>query len=109
MKSRVTGFKVESKVLYLEFTPLTFIFLFSLFRDMENPFWHLSLKLHDRPKSVLPFPEDVEPGSYMVATIKQLVSAQLPDSLPDPELIGLSCSGYSRTCSFTLESLMEKM
>lgn len=58
---------------------------------MENPFWHLSLKLHNKPKSVLPFPEDVEPGGYMVATIKQLVSAQLPDSLPDPELIGLSC------------------
>lgn len=57
---------------------------------MENPFWHLSLKLHNKPKSVLPFPEDVEPGGYMVATIKQLVSAQLPDSIPDPELIGLS-------------------
>ncbi|KAM9481571.1 ubiquitin-like protein 7b [Clarias gariepinus] len=71
---------------------------------MENPFWHLSLKLHDRPKSVLPFPEDVEPGSYMVATIKQLVSAQLPDSLPDPELIELVHCGCKLKDELTLDS-----
>ncbi|MCI4379458.1 hypothetical protein PGIGA_G00228540 [Pangasianodon gigas] len=71
---------------------------------MENPFWHLSLKLHNRPKSVLPFPEDVEPGSYMVATIKQLVSAQLPDSLPDPELIELVHCGCKLKDDLTLDS-----
>ncbi|TSL75332.1 Ubiquitin-like protein 7 [Bagarius yarrelli] len=71
---------------------------------MENPFWHLSLKLHDRPKSVLPFPEDVEPGGYMVATIKQLVSAQLPDSLPDPELIELVHCGCKLKDDLTLDS-----
>ncbi|XP_053090802.1 ubiquitin-like protein 7b isoform X1 [Pangasianodon hypophthalmus] len=73
-------------------------------QDMENPFWHLSLKLHNRPKSVLPFPEDVEPGSYMVATIKQLVSAQLPDSLPDPELIELVHCGCKLKDDLTLDS-----
>ncbi|KAF7699317.1 hypothetical protein HF521_004059 [Silurus meridionalis] len=72
--------------------------------DMENPFWHLSLKLHDQPKSVLPFPEDVSPGSYMVATIKQLVSAQLPDSLPDPELIELVHCGCKLKDELTLDS-----
>ncbi|KAI5098443.1 ubiquitin-like protein 7 [Silurus meridionalis] len=71
---------------------------------MENPFWHLSLKLHDQPKSVLPFPEDVSPGSYMVATIKQLVSAQLPDSLPDPELIELVHCGCKLKDELTLDS-----
>lgn len=57
--------------------------------------WRLSLKLMDQPslhKSVLQFPEaepgDVPPGQYRVATLKQLVSAQLPDAIPDPELIG---------------------
>ncbi|KAK3548846.1 hypothetical protein QTP70_021041 [Hemibagrus guttatus] len=74
------------------------------FQDMENPLWHLSLKLHNRPKSVLPFPEDVEPGSYMVATIKQLVSAQLPDSLPDPELIELVHCGCKLKDDLTLDS-----
>ncbi|XP_017321368.1 ubiquitin-like protein 7b isoform X1 [Ictalurus punctatus] len=71
---------------------------------MENTFWHLSLKLHDRPKSVLPFPEDVEPGRYMVATIKQLVSAQLPDSLPDPELIELVHCGCKLKDDLTLDA-----
>lgn len=58
--------------------------------------WHLSLKLVDRPKSTFHFPEmmpgDVPPGGYRVATLKQLVAAQLPDSVPDPELIGLSAT-----------------
>ncbi len=57
--------------------------------------WRLSLKLLDQPslpKSVLQFPEadpgDVPPGEYRVSTLKQLVSAQIPDAIPDPELIG---------------------
>lgn len=57
--------------------------------------WRLSLKLMDQPslpKSVLQFPEaepgDVPPGQYRIATLKQLVSVQLPDAIPDPELIG---------------------
>lgn len=63
---------------------------------MAFPEWRLSLKLVDQPslpKSVLQFPEsepgDVPPGGYRVATLKQLVSAQLPDAVPDPDLIGL--------------------
>lgn len=59
--------------------------------------WRLSLKLvyqPSLPKSVLQFPEpepgDVPPGEYRVGTLKQLVSAQLPDAVPDPELIGRS-------------------
>lgn len=54
--------------------------------------WQLSLKLVDQPKSTFTFPEmmpgDVPPGGYRVATLKQLVAAQLPDSIPDPDLIG---------------------
>lgn len=60
---------------------------------MSSPDWHLSLKLVDQSKSIFHFPEmmpgDVPPGGYRVATLKQLVAAQLPDSIPDPELIGL--------------------
>ena len=60
---------------------------------MSSPDWHLSLKLVDQSKSIFHFPEmmpgDVPPGGYRVATLKQLVAAQLPDSVPDPELIGL--------------------
>uniref|UniRef100_A0A3Q3KQM7 Ubiquitin-like protein 7 n=1 Tax=Mastacembelus armatus TaxID=205130 RepID=A0A3Q3KQM7_9TELE len=60
---------------------------------MASSDWHLSLKLLDQPKSIFHFPEmmpgDVPPGGYRVATLKQLVAAQLPDSVPDPELIGL--------------------
>lgn len=57
--------------------------------------WKLSLKLLDRSfvsKSVLQFPEavpgDVPPGQYRVTTVKQLISAHLPDTIPDPDLIG---------------------
>lgn len=61
---------------------------------MASSDWHLSLKLVDQPKSTFHFPEmmpgDVPPGGYRVATLKQLVAAQLPDSVPDPELIGVS-------------------
>lgn len=60
---------------------------------MASSDWQLSLKLVDQPKSVFHFPEmmpgDVSPGGYRVATLKQLVAAQLPDSIPDPEFIGL--------------------
>lgn len=59
---------------------------------MASSEWQLSLKLMDQPKSTFHFPEmmpgDVSPGEYRVATLKQLVAAQLPDSIPDPELIG---------------------
>ncbi|XP_026863777.1 ubiquitin-like protein 7b [Electrophorus electricus] len=75
---------------------------------MANSVWHLSLKLHDRPKAVFHFPEtvpgDVEPGGYRVATLKQLVSAQLPDSLPDPELIELVHCGCKLKDDLTLDS-----
>ncbi|XP_060733416.1 ubiquitin-like protein 7b isoform X2 [Tachysurus vachellii] len=71
---------------------------------MENQSWHLSLKLHHKPKSVLPFPEYVEPGRYTVATIKQLVSAHLPDSFPDPELIELVHCGCKLKDDLTLDS-----
>lgn len=67
----------------------------ALAKMMSFPEWRLSLKLVDQPsfpKSVLQFPEsepgDVPPGGYRVATLKQLVSAQLPDAVPDPDLIG---------------------
>lgn len=60
---------------------------------MASSDWHLSLKLVDQPKSTFHFPEmmpgDVPPGGYRVAALKQLVAAQLSDSIPDPELIGL--------------------
>lgn len=59
---------------------------------MATPDWYLSLKLIDQPKSVFQFPEaepgDVSPGGYRIATLKQLVAAQLSDTIPDPELIG---------------------
>lgn len=59
---------------------------------MSSSDWQLSLKLVDQPKSTFTFPEmmpgDVPPGGYRVATLKQLVAAQLPDSIPDPDLIG---------------------
>lgn len=66
---------------------------------MASSEWQLSLKLVDQPKSIFHFPEmmpgDVSPGGYRVATLKQLVAAQLPDSIPDPDLIGLlQLSGF---------------
>ncbi|XP_017569134.1 ubiquitin-like protein 7a [Pygocentrus nattereri] len=73
--------------------------------------WRLSLKLIDQPslpKSVLQFPEtepgDVPPGEYRVATLKQLVSAQLPDAIPDPELIDLVYCGRKLRDELTLDS-----
>ncbi|XP_072529802.1 ubiquitin-like protein 7a [Salminus brasiliensis] len=79
--------------------------------DMAIPEWRLSLKLMDHPslpKSVLQFPEtepgDVPPGEYRVATLKQLVSAQLPDAIPDPELIELVYCGRKLRDELTLDS-----
>uniref|UniRef100_A0AAY5E7K2 Ubiquitin-like protein 7 n=1 Tax=Electrophorus electricus TaxID=8005 RepID=A0AAY5E7K2_ELEEL len=73
--------------------------------------WRLSLKLMDQPflpKSVLQFPEtelgDVFPGEYRVATLKQLVSVQLPDVIPDPELIELVYCGRKLRDELTLDS-----
>lgn len=67
--------------------------------EMALSEWNLSLKLVDQPKSTFHFPEmmpgDVPPGGYRVATLKQLVAAQFPDSIPDPELIGTSPSSFS--------------
>lgn len=73
--------------------------------------WRLSLKLLDqpsRPKSVLQFPEpepgDVPPGEYRVSTLKQLLSAHIPDAIPDPELIELVYCGRKLKDDLTLES-----
>nr|XP_023673148.1 ubiquitin-like protein 7 [Paramormyrops kingsleyae] len=78
---------------------------------MGAPEWRLSLKLMDQPsppKSVLQFPEsepgDVPPGEYRVATLKQLVAAQFPDCVPDPELIELVYCGRKLKDELTLES-----
>ncbi|XP_041965905.1 ubiquitin-like protein 7a isoform X1 [Alosa alosa] len=78
---------------------------------MAFPEWRLSLKLVDQPslpKSVLQFPEsepgDVPPGGYRVATLKQLVSAQLPDAVPDPDLIDLVYCGRKLKDDLTLDA-----
>lgn len=72
--------------------------------EMSATDWQLSLKLVDQPKSTFTFPEmmpgDVPPGGYRVATLKQLVAAQLPDSIPDPDLIG-----QFQTCVFSLAAI----
>lgn len=74
--------------------------------EMTSSEWQLSLKLVDQPKSTFHFPEmmpgDVPPGGYRVATLKQLVAAQLPDSIPEPELIGLFRP--SRLCKLVVET-----
>ncbi|XP_067104668.1 ubiquitin-like protein 7 isoform X2 [Osmerus mordax] len=76
--------------------------------DMASAEWLLSLKLMDQPKSIFHFPEtmpgDVPPGGYRVSTLKQLVAAQLPDSLPDPELIELVHCGRKLKDDLTLEA-----
>ncbi|XP_056120862.1 ubiquitin-like protein 7a [Rhinichthys klamathensis goyatoka] len=80
-------------------------------RSMASSEWRLCLKLVDQPslpKSVLQFPEtepgDVPPGGYRVSTLKQLVSAQIPDAIPDPELIELVYCGRKLKDDLTLES-----
>ncbi|XP_029936707.1 ubiquitin-like protein 7b isoform X1 [Myripristis murdjan] len=76
--------------------------------EMASSDWHLSLKLVDQPKSIFHFPEmmpgDVPPGGYRVATLKQLVAAQLPDSIPDPELIELVHCGRKLKDDLTLDA-----
>uniref|UniRef100_A0A8C1LM68 Ubiquitin-like 7a (bone marrow stromal cell-derived) n=1 Tax=Cyprinus carpio TaxID=7962 RepID=A0A8C1LM68_CYPCA len=78
---------------------------------MASSEWRLSLKLLDQPsllKSVLQFPEpepgDVPPGEYRVSTLKQLVSAHIPDAIPDPELIEIVYCGRKLKDDLTLES-----
>uniref|UniRef100_A0A3B3HR12 Ubiquitin-like 7b (bone marrow stromal cell-derived) n=1 Tax=Oryzias latipes TaxID=8090 RepID=A0A3B3HR12_ORYLA len=75
---------------------------------MASSDWRLSLKLADQPKSTFHFPEmmpgDVPPGGYRVATLKQLVAAQLPDSVPDPELIELVHCGRKLKDELTLDA-----
>uniref|UniRef100_A0A8D3C8S5 Ubiquitin-like protein 7 n=1 Tax=Scophthalmus maximus TaxID=52904 RepID=A0A8D3C8S5_SCOMX len=77
-------------------------------REMASADWQLSLKLVDHPKSIFHFPEmvpgDVPPGGYRVATLKQLVAAQLPDSIPDPELIELVHCGRKLKDELTLDA-----
>ncbi|XP_065139017.1 ubiquitin-like protein 7b isoform X1 [Paramisgurnus dabryanus] len=76
--------------------------------EMDSSAWHLSLKPCDKPKSVFQFPDaepgDVHPGRYLVSTLKQLISAQLPDSLPDPELIDFVHCGCLLKDDLTLDS-----
>ncbi|XP_061670570.1 ubiquitin-like protein 7 isoform X2 [Syngnathoides biaculeatus] len=78
------------------------------FLNMASSDWHLSLKLLDHPKSTFHFPEmmpgDVAPGGYRVATLKQLVAAHLPDSIPDPDLIELVHCGRKLKDDFTLDA-----
>uniref|UniRef100_A0A8C4EUH3 Ubiquitin-like protein 7 n=1 Tax=Dicentrarchus labrax TaxID=13489 RepID=A0A8C4EUH3_DICLA len=75
---------------------------------MASSDWQLSLKLVDQPKSIFHFPEmmpgDVSPGGYRVATLKQLVAAQLADSVPDPELIELVHCGRKLKDDLTLDA-----
>ncbi|XP_028257025.1 ubiquitin-like protein 7b [Parambassis ranga] len=75
---------------------------------MTSPDWHLSLKLVNQAKSTFHFPEmmpgDVPPGEYRVATLKQLVAAQLSDSIPDPELIELVHCGRKLKDDLTLDA-----
>ncbi|KAK9958291.1 hypothetical protein ABG768_010426 [Culter alburnus] len=75
---------------------------------MESSAWHLSLKLSDKPKAKFRFPDtepgDVHPGGYQVSSLKQLISAQLSDSLPDPELIDFVHCGCVLKDDLTLDS-----
>lgn len=75
---------------------------------MASSDWHLSLKLADQPKSIFHFPEmmpgDVPPGQYRVATLKQLVAAQMPDTILDPDLIELVHCGRKLKDDLTLDA-----
>ncbi|KAM6950547.1 ubiquitin-like protein 7 isoform 2-T2 [Lycodopsis pacificus] len=76
--------------------------------EMTSSEWHLSLKLVNHPKSTFHFPDmmpgDVPPGGYRIATLKQLVAAQIPDSIPDPELMELVHCGRKLKDDLTLDS-----
>lgn len=75
---------------------------------MEGSAWHLSLKLSDKPKAMFQFPDsepgDVHPGGYQVSSLKQLISAQFSDTLPDPELIDFVHCGCVLKDDLTLDS-----
>uniref|UniRef100_A0A8C9Y091 Ubiquitin-like protein 7 n=1 Tax=Sander lucioperca TaxID=283035 RepID=A0A8C9Y091_SANLU len=67
-----------------------------------------SVCLANHPKSTFHFPDmmpgDVPPGGYRIATLKQLVAAQTPDSIPDPELIELVHCGRKLKDDLTLDA-----
>uniref|UniRef100_W5KDQ3 Ubiquitin-like 7b (bone marrow stromal cell-derived) n=1 Tax=Astyanax mexicanus TaxID=7994 RepID=W5KDQ3_ASTMX len=73
---------------------------------MDDPGWYLSLKLMDRPKAVFRFSDTgtTEPRHCSVSTLKQLLSTQLPDSLPHPELMELVHCGCKLKDHLTLDS-----
>lgn len=75
---------------------------------MASSAWHLSLKVSDKPKALFQFPDpepgDVHPGGYQVSTLKQLISVQLSDSLPDPDLIDFVHCGCVLKDDLTLDS-----
>ncbi|KAL3065202.1 ubiquitin-like protein 7 isoform X1 [Trematomus bernacchii] len=75
---------------------------------MTSSEWRLSLKMMDQPKSTFHFPDmmpgDVPPGGYRIATVKQLVAAQIPDSFPDPELIEFVHCGRKLKDDLTLDA-----
>ncbi|KAJ3593083.1 hypothetical protein NHX12_005420 [Muraenolepis orangiensis] len=75
---------------------------------MTSVDWQLSLKVVDQPKSTFHFPDmvpgDVPPGQYRVATLKQLVAAQLPDAINDPDLIELVHCGRKLKDELTLDA-----
>ncbi|KAL2076726.1 hypothetical protein ACEWY4_027677 [Coilia grayii] len=75
---------------------------------MATTDWYLSLKVVDQPKFVFQFPEtepgDVPPGGYRIATLKQLVAAQLSATLPDPDLIEFVHCGRKLKDEQTLDS-----
>ncbi|XP_072551069.1 ubiquitin-like protein 7b [Salminus brasiliensis] len=77
-------------------------------RTMGDSVWHLSLKLHDRPKAVFRFSDismgDMEPGGCRVSTLKQLLSTHLTDSVPHPELMELVHCGCKLKDDLTLDS-----
>uniref|UniRef100_A0A8C3AP38 Ubiquitin-like protein 7 n=1 Tax=Cyclopterus lumpus TaxID=8103 RepID=A0A8C3AP38_CYCLU len=66
------------------------------------------VSLVNQPKSTFHFPDmmpgDVPPGGYRIATVKQLVAAQIPDSIPDPELIELVHCGRKLKDDLTLDA-----
>ncbi|MGH0119077.1 UNVERIFIED_CONTAM: hypothetical protein FKN15_052278 [Acipenser sinensis] len=62
--------------------------------------WRIALKLADQPSAAKPLlhlpetdPGEMAPGGYQISTLKQLIAAQLPDTVPDPELIELVYCG----------------
>ncbi|XP_024911319.1 ubiquitin-like protein 7 isoform X1 [Cynoglossus semilaevis] len=87
---------------------LTIFGLINEVHEMASSDWHLSLKLMDQPKSIFYFPEmmpgDVPPGGYRVAALKQLVAAQLSESIPDPELIDIVHCGRKLKDDLTLDA-----